>query len=263
MKREHGRGGESGQDHHGFARLARQADRLAGLERHAVGHDSRLGGARPIGQVAGPLAGAAETAVPGRPSPGPRRQRLRAAVASSRTMPSSRGSPPSSRTASARIGRVGIVDQPGAQGSPGGMISSPVERIATRGRRTTATSPPPNGREHAGFPARSIACRDAGPAPPRAISVPAKLTLPPGAIGLVTIEPVRLDPRVLDHQDRVRPAGERAAPGGNHRRPFRVGRQQRARYPVAISSVLTRRPACSVFRSPVRLLGPGGQSRRR
>jgi len=125
--------------------------------------------------------------------------------------PRQRGSPRSNRR-----------PHPGRIGVPGATISSPVEMMATRGRRHTSTAAQPTAasmpisREVSSWPARKRSL-------PRARSLPAKAMNWPGAAGRRTSMTVarstlaRLS--VLDHDDGVGAARHHAARGDQSRPP--------------------------------------------
>ena len=94
------------------------------------------------------------------------------AASSSRMTPRCTGTPPSSPTAAPMIAALESYTAPGRSGSPGATISLPVEKIATRGRRKTATSRTPSA---ASTPiSRDVSCCPArSTVSPRAMSVPA------------------------------------------------------------------------------------------
>ena len=183
VKREDRRRGEPGQHGHRFPLVRRQADRLARLERHAVHDDprsSQLAHDR-VGNVPRSLARPAgehqHIAILQR-----RGDASRSRVGSSRTMPSTRGTAPSSRTASARIRAFESNTCPGRIRLPGSRISSPVERIPTVGCRKTSTAARP-------IAASTPVSRLVSSSPRRstvsvaAISVPANVTPEPGRHG--------------------------------------------------------------------------------
>ena len=127
------------------------------------------------------------------------------------------GKPPCSSTAAARIAPFESNTPPERIGWPGGISSSPVEKIATRGLRHTSISARPIAasepipREVSTWPARSTVS-------PREMSLPARRRAPGSD------RPVHLDQDlargilrlgVLDHHDRVGASGQHPA-GRDH-----------------------------------------------
>ena len=104
----------------------------------------------------------------------------------------------------------------GCIGSPGAMISSPVERIATTGLRQTSTAATPMA---ASTPVSRLVRisprrRTVSPA---VMSVPANETPLPARDRARHAQVVARDVRVLDHHDRVGAARHHAAGGDRHR----------------------------------------------
>ena len=232
-----------------------EADRLARLERDAVHDDPRAPPRQDaVRQVAGPLARpAAEQDEVGGASP-----RSSAASSARRVVaddPQGHRLAPQLADGVGQQGRVGVVDRrPGAAASPGAMISSPVERIATRGRRTTATSPRPIAASTPGLargqprpaPQDQLAPGHVGP---READVGPRRDRP-GDDQAVGRRPARARP-----SRRRRPRGG-ASPRWRSRRRARRPRTATARRPVAISSALSRERRGASSERAERLLGP-------
>ena len=153
------------------------------------------------------------------------RSALASARASARAArPRRRGTAPRHRLAAELAYGVGedaavaVVDEAGPhRARPAATISSPVERIATRGRRTTATASRADRREHAGLARVSAAAKST--VSPRPTSVPAKVTLRARARpARRTTTRAALDVGVLDHHHGVGAARQHAAGGDRRRR---------------------------------------------
>ncbi len=150
MEGEDRRGRESRQHRDRLAVDDREAQRLAGLERHAMDQHARRSQPRQdaIGQIARALGGAA-----GQHHHIARGERV-AHRGFEHVLVVGKGA--HGHGFAAGLGdrggddrAVAVIDRPGGSGAPGETNSSPVESTATRGRRSTGTSAKAAGREHA------------------------------------------------------------------------------------------------------------------
>ena len=245
VKRENRRRRKAGQITTGLPSRDGQAHRLARLERDAVGDDARIGqfGDDAIAEIALAFAGAAgeqhdvglgERRVQHRPQ-GVRRRRGRCpSSAARRRVRAPRRPEPASWNRRPAPGRIG---------SPGAMISLPVEMIATRGRRQTVTAIFADRRQHAGLAAGQHRARSQDRFA-AAMSVPAKAIPKPGRHGPADEQLVAARPR------RVRPSRP-------HRRRGAPCRRWRSRWlRPAADSRAGARPASSDFgQQPRRVRG--------